>query len=176
MPRLYLANYGVLPILARPFWNMRKYFCQYPNGECSYVKDFYNKITKLHVNDISVCCVFSGKYIRNHKFEGNQFINSNLTITTDSYKIEEICNYSSYIGSNYLKFQYLFTICKPELNENKADVSDLSLKEKLELSCELTYNKEISNNFHSVLTPKTQELLNNIKQIIEENKNNTKIE
>jgi hypothetical protein len=45
----------------------------------------------------------------------------------------------------------------------------------LELSFHLKNNKEINDDFHSSLLPKTQELLIDIKKIIDENRNNIKI-
>jgi len=51
----------------------------------------------------------------------------------------------------------------------------LILKDKLELSFNLKNNFNLSGDFHSALLPNTQELLNNLKKVIEENRDNIKI-
>ena len=39
MARLYLTNFGLLPILAKSFWNIARYSSEYP-----YKNDFYNNL------------------------------------------------------------------------------------------------------------------------------------
>ena len=155
-----MSKFGLLPILAKSFWNIARYSCDYP-----YKKDFYNIKLSLVTKDISFYCIFSKKYCLTDKFESNKNINSNLIIMSKNYKIKEFCNYSYYDRSKYLDLEYLLKIVIPEIN----------LKDKVNLHYELIDKVKISNNFHSSLLPKTQELLINVKQIIEENKNKIEI-
>jgi len=161
MTRLYLANFGLLPILAKSFWNIARYSSEYP-----YKNDFYNKRLSLVTKDISFYCIFSKKYYLTDKFESNKNINSNLMIISKNYRIKEFCNYSYYDRSKYLDLEYSLKTISPELN----------LKDKVNLSYELIDKLEISNNFYSSLLPKTQELLIDVKQIIEENKDKIEVE
>jgi len=160
MARLYLANFSSLPILVNSFWKIARY-----SGEFPYRKNFYNKRLSLVTKDISFYCTFSKKYYFTDKFESNKNINSNLIITSKNYRIKEFCNYSYHDTSNYLDLDYSLKTIIPELK----------LKDKVNLSYELIDNLEISNNFYNTLLPKTQELLTNIKQIIEENKDKIEI-
>jgi hypothetical protein len=161
MTRLYLANFGLLPILAKSFWNIARYSSEYP-----YKNDFYNKRLSLVTKDISFYCIFSKKYCLTDKFESNKNINSNLIIMSKNYRIKEFCNYSYYDRSKYLDLEYSLKTISPELN----------LKDKVNLSYELIDKLEISNNFYSSLLPKTQELLIDVNQIIEENKDKIEVE
>jgi hypothetical protein len=160
MARLYLANFSSLPILVNSFWKIARH-----SGEFPYRKDSYNKRLSLVTKDISFYCTFSKKYYLTNKFESNKNINSNLIITSKNYRIKEFCNYSYHDTSKYLDLDYSLKTVIPELK----------LKDKVNLSYELINNLEISNNFYNTLLPKTQELLTNIKQIIEENKDKIEI-
>lgn len=160
MERLYLANFKLLPILVKSFWNIARYSGDYP-----YKKDFYNKKLSLVTKDISFYCTFSKRYYLTDKFESNKSINSNLIIMSKNYRIKEFCNYSYYDRSKYLDLEYSLKIISPELN----------LKDKVNLNYKLIDELEINNNFYSSLLPKTQELLTDVKQIIEENKNKIEI-
>ena len=159
MARLYLANFGLLPILAKSFWNIARYSSEYP-----YKNDFYNKRLSLVTKDISFYCIFSKRYCLTDKFDSNKNINSNLMIMSKNYRIKEFCNYSYYNKSKYLDLEYSL----------KTVGSDL--KDKVNLNYELIEKLDISNNFYSSLLPKTQELLIDVKQIIEENKHKIEIE
>ena len=161
MARLYLANFGLLPILAKSFWNIARYSSEYP-----YKNDFYNKRLSLVTKDISFYCIFSKRYCLTDKFESNKNINSNLMIMSKNYRIKEFCNYSYYDKSKYLDLEYSLKTVSPELN----------LKDKVNLSYNLIEKLDISNNFYSSLLPKTQELLTDVKQIIEENKDKIEVE
>ncbi len=154
------SNFGSLPILVNSFWKIAR-----NSGDSPFRKDFYNKRLSLVTKDISFYCIFSKKYCLTDKFESNKHINSNLIITSKNYRIKEFCNYSYYDTSKYLDLDYSLKTIIPELN----------LKDKVNLNYELINNLEISNNFYSSLLPKTQELLNNVKHIIEENKNKIEI-
>ena len=160
MERLYLTNFKLLPILVKSFWNIAKYSGDYP-----YKKDFYNKKLSLVTKDISFYCIFSKRYYLTDKFESNKNINSNLMIMSKNYRIKEFCNYSYYDRSKYLDLEYSLKIISPELN----------LKDKVNLNYKLIDKLEINNNFYSSLLPKTQELLTDVKQFIEENKDKIKI-
>jgi len=108
------------------------------------------------------------KYILTDKFESNKNIFSSLQINSNNYLIEENCNYFQNNKNNYLDIEYLFRHWEPENNK-------LMLKDRLELSFNLKNNKEIQGDFHSALLPKTQEILNGLKKVIEENRDNIKI-
>ena len=161
MARLYLTNFGLLPILAKSFWNIARYSSEYP-----YKNDFYNKRLSLVTKDISFYCIFSKRYCLTDKFESNKNINSNLMIMSKNYRIKEFCNYSYYDRSKYLDLEYSLKTVSSELN----------LKDKVNLSYNLIEKLDISNNFYSSLLPKTQELLTDVKQIIDENKHKIEIE
>ena len=161
MARLYLTKFGLLPILAKSFWNIARYSSEYP-----YKNDFYNKRLSLVTKDISFYCIFSKRYCLTDKFESNKNINSNLMIMSKNYRIKEFCNYSYYDKSKYLDLEYSLKTVSPELN----------LKDKVNLSYNLIEKLDISNNFYSSLLPKTQELLTDVKQIIEENKDKIEVE
>jgi hypothetical protein len=88
-----------------------------------------------------------------------------LIITSKNYRIKEFCNYSYYDRSEYLDLDYSLKTIIPELK----------LKDKVNFNYELINNLEISNNFYSSLLPKTQELLTDVKRIIEENKDKIEI-
>ena len=154
------SNFGSLPILVNSFWKIAR-----NSGDFPYRKDFYNKRLSLVTKDITFYCIFSKKYCLTDKFESNKHINSNLIITSKNYRIKEFCNYSYYDRSEYLDLEYSLKTIIPELN----------LKDKVNLNYKLIDNLEISNNFYNTLLPKTQELLTNIKQIIEENKDKIEI-
>ena len=157
---VYRKNFGSLPILVNSFWKIAR-----NSGDSPFRKDFYNKRLCLVTKDISFYCIFSKKYCLTDKFESNKHINSNLIITSNNYRIKEFCHYSYYDTSKYLDLDYSLKTIIPELN----------LKDKVNLNYELLDNLEISNNFYSSLLPKSQELINNVKQIIEENKNKIEI-
>ena len=161
MARLYLANFGLLPILAKSFWNIARYSSEYP-----YKNDFYNKRLSLVTKDISFYCIFSKRYCLTDKFESNKNINSNLMIMSKNYRIKEFCNYSYYDINKYLDLEYSLKIVIPEIN----------LKDKVNIHYNLIEKLDISNNFYSSLLPKTQELLTDVKQIIEENKDKIEVE
>ena len=161
MKRLYFANFSSLPILAKSFWNIARYSDDYP-----YKKDFYNKKLSLVTNDISFYCIFSKQYYLTDKFENNKNINSNLMIISKNYRIKEFCNYSYYDRSKYLDLEYSLKTASSELN----------LKDRVNLSYKIIDKLEINNNFYSSLLPKTQELLTDVKQIIEENKDKIEVE
>ena len=154
------SNFGSLPILVNSFWKIARH-----SSDSPFRKDFYNKRLSLVTKDISFYCIFSKKYCLTDKFESNKHINSNLIITSKNYRIKEFCNYSYYDRSEYLDLEYSLKTIIPELN----------LKDKVNLNYELINNLEISNNFYSSLLHKTQELLNNVKHIIEENKDKIEI-
>jgi len=156
-----MANFGLLPILAKSFWKIARHSGDFPNK-----KDFYNKRLSLVTENISFYCIFSKKYCLTDKFESNKNINSNLMIMSKNYRIKEFCNYSYYDKSKYLDLEYSLKTVSSELN----------LKDKVNLSYELIDKLDISNNFYSSLLPKTQELLTDIKQIIDENKHKIEIE
>ena len=148
------SNFGSLPILVNSFWKIAR-----NSGDSPFRKDFYNKRLSLVTKDISFYCIFSKKYCLTDKFESNKHINSNLIITSNNYRIKEFCNYSYYDTSKYLDLDYSLKTVIPELN----------LKDNVNLNYELINNLEISNNFYSSLLPITQELLTDIKQIIQKN-------
>lgn len=155
-----LTNFSLLPILAKSFWNVAKHSGDFPNK-----KDFFNKRISLVTKDISIYCTFSKRYYLTDKFESNKNINSNLMIMSKNYRIKEFCNYSYYDRSKILDLEYSLKTVIPELN----------LNDKVNLSYELIDEIKISNNFYSSLLPITQELLRNIKQNIEENKDKIEI-
>lgn len=154
------SNFGSLPILVNSFWKIARNSGDFPNR-----KDFYNKRLSLVTKDISFYCVFSKKYYLTDKFESNKNINSNLIIISKNFRIKEFCNYSFYSKSEYLDLEYSLKTIIPELK----------LKDKVNFNYELINNLEISNNFYSSLLPKTQELLTDVKRIIEENKDKIEI-
>ena len=154
------SNFGSLPILVNSFWKIAR-----NSGDSPFRKDFYNKRLSLVTKDISFYCIFSKKYCLTEKFESNKHINSNLIITSKNYRIKEFCNYSYYDRSKYLDLEYSLKTIIPELK----------LKDKVDLNYELIDNLDIVNNFYSSLLPKTQELLTDVKQIIEENKDKIEI-
>lgn len=162
MNRINLTNFGKLPILSKQLWTIPKYTCNHNNEK------FYKKTISFEDKNISIKCYFLKKYILTDKFDINKNIFSNLQINTNNYLIEENCNYSYSKKNNYLDIEYLIKHWEPE-NTN------LILKDKLELSFHLKNNKEINDDFHSSLLPETQEILIDIKKIIEENRNNIKI-
>jgi len=151
MNRIYLTNFGKLPILAK-FFN----------------ENFYKKNLSFEDKNLSIKCIFLKKYILTDKFESNKNIFSSLQINSNNYLIEENCNYFQNNKNNYLDIEYLFRHWEPENNK-------LMLKDRLELSFNLKNNKEIQGDFHSALLPKTQEILNGLKKVIEENRDNIKI-
>ena len=154
-----MVSFASLPILAKSFWKIARHYGDFPNK-----KDFYNKRLSLITNDISFYCIFSKRYYLTDKFESNKNINSNLLIMSKNYRIKEFCNYSFYDRNNYLDLEYsLKTV-------------SLDLKDKVNLKYLLMDNLEINKNFYSSLSPKTQELLTNIEQIIEGNKDKIEIE
>ena len=160
MTRLYLTNFSSLPILAKSFWNIARNSGDFPNKN-----DFFNKRLSLVTNDISFYCIFSKRYYLTNKFESNKNINSNLMILSKNYRIKEFCNYSYYDRNKFLDLEYSLNTTSPEIN----------LKDKVNLSYELIEKLEIGNNFYSSLLPKTQEILVDVKQIIEENKEKIEI-
>ena len=159
MVGLYLTNFGSLSILVNSFWKIARNSGDFPNR-----KDFYNKRLSLVTKDITFYCIFSKKYSLTDKFESNKNINSNLMIMSKNYRIKEFCNYSYYNRNKYLDLEYSLKTISPEL------------KDKVNLKYELIDKIEINNNFYSSLLPKTQDLLTDIKQIIEENKHKIEIE
>jgi hypothetical protein len=154
-----MVNFGLLPILAKSFWKIARHSGDFPNK-----KDFYNKRLSLVTNDISFYCIISKRYYLTDKFDSNKNINSNLLIMSKSFRIKEFCNYSFYDRNKYLDLEYSLKTVSPDL------------KDKVNLKYELIDKIEINNNFYSSLLPKTQELLIDIKQIIEENKHKIEIE
>ena len=155
-----LTNFSSLPILAKSFWNVARNSGDFPNK-----KDFFNKRLSLVTKDISFYCIFSKRYYLTDKFESSKNINSNLMIMSKNYRIKEFCNYSYYDRSKILDLEYSLKTVIPELN----------LNDKVNLSYELIDEIKISNNFYSSLLPITQELLVDVKQIIEENKDKIEI-
>ena len=162
MNRIYLTNFGKLPILAKQLWTIPKYTCNHNN------ENFYKKNLSFEDKNFQLKCIFLKKYILTDKFESNKNIFSSLQINSNNYLIEENCNYSQNNRNNYLDIEYLFKHWESENNK-------LILKDRLELSFNLKNNSIISGDFHSTLLPKTQEILNGLRKIIEENRDNIKI-
>jgi hypothetical protein len=90
MKKLYLNNFGELPILAKYFWNT----------------NHRNKMITLKNNDIYAKCFIYYKYETTPKFERNTVIQSNLEINYNSHKIYEHCIYYDYNKSKNLYIQY----------------------------------------------------------------------
>ena len=163
MNRLYISNFFQLPILAKTFWKIPKYLPDYPYKT-------FNKTINLIDGNFSTTCSFSHKFEQTDKFERNTFIKSHLEIVYENNKLEEICNYQDYGRSDNLYIQYslknnLIRSIKPY------DKLVLYSKNQIELNIELQEgNREISDNFISPLEPKTVDLINKIKEIIEQNK------
>lgn len=147
-----MANVGLLPILVKSFWKIARYSGDFPNKKLS-----------LITKDISFYCIFSKRYCLTDKFESNKNINSNLMIMSKNYRIKEFCNYSYYNNSKYLNLEYSLKIVSPDF------------RDKVNLNYELIEKLDINNNFYSSLLPKTQDLLTNVKLIIEENKDKIEI-
>ena len=57
-----MANFGLLPILAKSFWKIARHSGDFPNK-----KDFYNKRLSLVTENISFYCIFSKRYCLNDK-------------------------------------------------------------------------------------------------------------
>ena len=153
-----MVNFSLLPILAKSFWKIARHSGDFPNK-----KDFYNKRLSLVTEDISFYCIFSKRYYLTDKFDSNKNINSNLLIMSKNYRIKEFCNYSYYNNSKYLNLEYSLKIVSPDF------------RDKVNLNYELIEKLDINNNFYSSLLPKTQDLLTNVKLIIEENKDKIEI-
>jgi len=162
----YLTNFRSLPILANSFWNIAK-----TSDNFRYIPEFYNKRLSLVTKDFSFYCIVSKKYYlpldkpilyTDELIEKNNNINSNLMIISKNYRIKEFCNYCYCDRNNYLDLDYSLKTVIPELK----------LKDNVNLNYEFRFqdNLEISNNFYSSLLPKTQEILFDIKQILEKNK------
>lgn len=162
MNRIYLTNFGKLPILAKQLWTIPKFTCNHHN------ENFYKKNLSFEDKDLSIKCIFLKKYILTENFESNKNIFSSLQINSNNYLIEESCNYSYNKKNNFLDIEYLFKHWEPNMTK-------LIIKDRLELSLNLKNDKEIIGDFHSSLLPKTQELLNNLKKIIEEKRDNIKV-
>ena len=162
MNKIYLTNFGKMPILAKQLWTIPKYTCNHNNEK------FYKKNLSFEDKNFQLKCIFLKKCIITEKFESNKNIFSSLVVNSFDYLIEENCNYSLNKKNNYLDIEYLFKHWEPENNK-------LILKDKLELSFNLKNNKEINSDFHSALLPKTQEILIDLKKVIEENRENIKI-
>jgi len=170
MVGLYLANFGSLPILVNSFWKIAR-----NSGNFPYRKNFYNKRLSLVTKDISFYCVFSKKYCLTDKFESNKHINSNLIITSKNFKIKEFCNYSYYDRNKYLDLEYSLNTTSPEINlQDKINLS-YGFIDNFNLNYEFIDNLEISNNFYSSLLPQTQEILVDVKQILEKNEDKIEI-
>jgi len=162
MNRIYLTNFGKLPILAKQLWTIPKYTCNHNN------ENFYKKNLSFEDKNFQLKCIFLKKYILTDKFESNKNIFSSLQINSNNYLIEENCNYFQNSKNNNLDIEYLIKHWEPQNNK-------LILKDKLELSFNLKNNSNLSGDFHSALLPKTQEILIDLKKIIEENRDNIKI-
>ena len=163
MNRLYILNFFQLPILAKTFWKIPKYLPDYPYKTC-------NKTINLIDDNFSITGSFYHNFEKTDKFERNTFIKSHLEIVYENNKLEEICNYQDYGRSENLYIQYslknnLIRSIKPY------DKLVLYSKNQIELNIELEEgDREISDNFISSLAPKTVDLINKIKEIIEQNK------
>lgn len=162
MNRIYLTNFGKMPILAKQLWTIPKYTCNYKNEK------FYKRNLLFEDKNLSIKCIFLKKYILTEKFESNKNIFSSLVVNSSNYLIEENCNYSYNKKNNYLDIEYLFKSWEPEKDK-------LIMKDRLELSFNLKNSKEINGDFHSALLPKTQEILTDLKKVIEENRENIKV-
>jgi hypothetical protein len=161
MNRINIINFGKLPILANELWSIPKYTC-YKN------ENFYKKNLLLQDKNFSLKCIFLKKNYITDQFENYKNIFSNLQINSNNYLIEEICNYSYNKKNNYIDIEYL--IKNWQLENTK-----LILKDRFELSLNLENTKKINLDFNDSLLPNTQELLINIKNIIQENRNNIKV-
>ena len=165
MNRLYISNFFQLPILAKTLWQIPKYLPDYPYKS-------FNKTINLIDTPLffSITGSFSHKFEKTDKFERNTFIKSHLEIVYENNKLEEICNYQDYGRSENLYIQYCL---KNNLIRSIKAYDKLVLysKNQIELNIELQEgNREISDNFISPLDPKTVDLINRIKEIIEQKK------
>jgi len=149
MNKMYLLGFSELPILAKTFRNIKKFTNCYPGNEIK------NKIITLNLNNLYGICSFSHKYEKQDNFVGNTFLKSHLLLTYNSTTFEEKCDYCNFEYSNNIFIKYSF---------------EKESFDKLELQFYLINNNEISNNFHSCLPPKTQDLFYQINNIIQENK------
>ena len=162
MNRIYFLSYFQLPILATKFWKIPKF------DENN--REIYNKIVKFQKKDFYSVCYFSHEYQRSDQFEGNTIITSNLEITYKEHKIEERCELFEFERLKNIDINY--SIRNYIMNQNKSYESlVLSLKDKVDFYINLENgDRELSNNFHSLLPNKTVELLDGIRNILDSNK------
>ena len=162
MNRIYLLSYFQLPILATKFWKIPKF------DENRH--EVFNKIVKFQKNDFYAVCYFSHEYQRTDEIEGNTIIKSNLEITYKEHKIEERCELFEFerlknIDINYSLRNYIACPSK------SYEALFLSLKDKVDFYINMENgDREITNNFHSVLPNKKVELLNEIANILDSDK------
>jgi hypothetical protein len=116
MNRIYLTNFGKLPILAKQLWTIPKYTCNHNN------ENFYKKNLLFEDKNLSLKCIFLKKYILTDKFESNKNIFSSLQINSNNYLIEENCNYFHNSKNNNLDIENLIKHC--ELENNKLILKD----------------------------------------------------
>jgi len=175
-------GFGSLPLLSQKFWNIPKYN---ENNNKTYELFYEDKMKNINL------CI-NGNFI--HKFDKNKnnFISSNMNIIGELYgneiKIEENCFFCNEIDTsstytnkqtNILKqtnknyFNYIMN-CYEISNENDTFVFNLTDKIDiyLKLNFENNNNDDIVDNFWLPLTKLTQNNLNLIKNIINENENN----
>ena len=155
MNRIYLLNYFQLPILATKFKNPR---------------EVLNKIVKFQKKDFYAICNFSHEYQRINEIEGNTIIKSDLEIIYKEHKIEERCELFEFDGLKNIDINY--SLRNYVVNSRKSyETLVLSLTDRVEFSINLKNgDREITNNFHHVLPNKTVELLNEIGNILDSDK------
>jgi len=155
MNRIYLLNYFQLPILATKFKNRR---------------EVLNKIVKFQKNDFYAICNFSHEYQRINEIERNTIIKSDLEIIYKEHKIEERCELFEFDGLKNIDINY--SLRNYVVNSRKSyETLVLSLTDRVEFSINLKNgDREITNNFHRVLPNKTVELLNEIGNILDSDK------
>ena len=155
MNRIYLLYYFQLPILATKFKNRREVF---------------NKIVKFQKKDFYAICNFSHEYQRINEIEGNTIIKSDLEIIYKEHKIEERCELFEFNGLKNIDINY--SLRNYVVNSRKSyETLVLSLTDRVEFSINLKNgDREITNDFYRILPNKKVELLNEIANILDSDK------
>ena len=138
MNKIYLKQFSQLPILS------------------SYLYKVSKRIDKqvLSINNDNLYLYF---YFNSNKYK---VTNSNLEIKYKQNIIEEKCMFIKYEESNNIFYNYLFT-------HNTISKNGLLIhKGKLNLEQFLVNNKVISNDFYNILDDESNEVLDELKTII----------
>ena len=162
-----LTTFSSLPILAKTLWMIPKY------NTITRTHNF-NKTISFEKNNYYIIGKFQQKHIEHTLSDRDNIVYSNVVMKHKYDKIEENCKYIEYSLTNtcYVKYSLNHSVLR-DRDGSGGTYDNPLLQNKIELQFYLTPgNKIISSCFHSNLPFATQKFILEMKERLDENKDN----